>query len=147
MVCNIDGTRSSWQTKKGLRQGARLPLVSFFVVLILLRCVKQNLRIGTAQGLQPIGNKPDELYCPQLPQVGIVGFALGIVGVKVGGKNHIQLPAGRLAQTLHQLGAGGGKVNQRQTLTRCQRAHRVRVGTMGRGQGISLKMTANQRCN
>ena len=22
MVCNIDGTRSSWQTKKGLRQGA-----------------------------------------------------------------------------------------------------------------------------
>lgn len=89
MVCNIDGTRSSWQTKKGLRQGARLPLVSFFVVLILLRCVKQNLRIGTAQGLQPIGNKPGELYCPQIPQVGIVGFALGIVGVQVGAHKQV----------------------------------------------------------
>ena len=79
--------------------------------------------------------------------MGIVGFAFGIVGVKVGCKNHIQLTAGRFAQTLYQSGAGGGQVDQRQTLARCQRAHCVGVGTVGRGQGVPLKMAANQRCD
>ena len=75
----------------------------------------------------------------------VVGLALRVVRVESGRKYHVQFAAGRLAELLHQLGAGGSQVNERQRLPRSKLTDCIGVGTVGRRQAVNLKMTAHQR--
>ena len=134
-----------YEQSRGEDGNAGLLLVAFSVILVRLGGAQQYIGIRPAEGLQPLGHQPCKGDGTGVAQVGVVGLALRVVRVESGSKYHVQFAAGRLAELLHQLGAGGSQVNERQRLPRSKLTDCIGVGAVGRRQAVTLKMTAHQR--
>ena len=130
---------------RGEDETTGLFLVAFSVILVRLGGAQQYIGIRPAEGLQPLGHQSCKGNGTGIAQVCVVGLALRVVRVESGRKYHVQFAAGRLAELLHQLGAGGSQVNERQRLPRSKLTDCIGVGTVGRRQAVTLKMTAHQR--
>ena len=122
---------------RGEDGNAGLLFVAFSVILVRLGGAQQYIGIRPAEGLQPLGHQSCKGNGTGIAQVCVVGLALRVVRVEPGRKYHVQFAAGRLTELLHQLGAGGSQVNERQRLPRSKLTDCIGVGTVGRRQAFA----------